>query len=76
MIGFRSIKTLSSSFDITVSEFALIHAFTNHNNFVNLIGIRNFENLKSLEKILSMKSSDLIAIKKLAYNFKVSKIKV
>ena len=59
--------------NVSISEFALIHAFTKKNCFINLIGIRSFENLRSLKKIISMKASDVNDIKNIADKYVISK---
>ena len=66
------IKKLSSSINLTVSEFSLIYAFMNSNIHLNLVGVRSFENLKSIEKILAMSRDDLEAAQSLVSNFEIA----
>lgn len=71
----KKIQDLSSSIGLTISEFAILYGVTNSNCNLNLIGIRNFENLKSIEKLLMLSNKEIYNAYKLALTFKPSTFK-
>ena len=75
-INALKIQTLSSSVGLTISEFALLYGIMNPYSHMSLVGVRNFENLCSLEKLLSFKLSDLQVAYRLASKFVCSDVDI
>jgi len=66
------IQNLAASVGLTISEFALLYGIMNPSSHLSLVGVRNFENLRSLEKLLTLSQSDVESAYHLASCFEPS----
>lgn len=65
-----SLQKQSEQLDISISQLAIIFALMNPSVNVGLIGVRTFENLDSLEQLICMNESKMLACYEIANNFR------
>lgn len=63
------LRQLAADLDLTISQLAIIYAVMNPALCIGLIGVRTFENLDSLERLMSMSQSKIQACYEVATNF-------
>ena len=66
------IQQLAKEMELTVAELAILYGVMNLVTSIGLIGVRTFENLDSLEKLIGMSQTQIQTCYELASNYEPS----